>query len=116
MQKPKNQPDTLDTGTKQQNGSRKQKKTLIVLVTALKVLAVVFAIVFTYMIYVLIAFHRLGNAKLSVGGSASDTDAKEIYTVMSYNIGFGAYEADYSFFMDGGKRSWAWSEERLEKN
>ncbi len=113
MKKKQRQPDT---GSDQQNESRKSKKLFKILITALKVLAVVFAIIFTYMIYVLIAFHRLGNARLTVGGSASDPDAKEVYTVMSYNIGFGAYEADYSFFMDGGKRSWAWSEERLDKN
>ena len=38
------------------------------------------------------------------------------YTVLSYNIGFGAYEDDYGFFMDGGTESRAWSEERLTKN
>ena len=35
---------------------------------------------------------------------------------MSYNIGFGAYESDYGFFMDGGTQSWAWSKERLDAN
>ena len=32
---------------------------------------------------------------------------------MTYNIGFGAYRRDYSFFMDGGKSSWAKDEESL---
>ena len=31
-------------------------------------------------------------------------------------IGFGAYESDYGFFMDGGTESRAWSEERLTAN
>ena len=31
-------------------------------------------------------------------------------------MGFGAYSADYSFFMDGGTESRAWSEERLTAN
>ena len=38
------------------------------------------------------------------------------YHLLSYNIGFGAYEPDYGFFMDGGTESWAWSRERLTDN
>ena len=38
------------------------------------------------------------------------------YTVISYNIGFGAYEPDYGFFMDGGAESRAWSRERVTAN
>ena len=38
------------------------------------------------------------------------------YTVISYNIGFGAYEPDYGFFMDGGTESRAWSRERVTAN
>lgn len=40
----------------------------------------------------------------------------ETYKIVSYNIGFGAYESDYGFFMDGGTESRAWSEERLTAN
>jgi hypothetical protein len=36
--------------------------------------------------------------------------------IVSWNIGFGAYEDDYGFFMDGGTQSWAWSKERLDAN
>lgn len=35
------------------------------------------------------------------------------YFIMTYNIGFGAYHKDYSFFMDGGKQSWADDEESV---
>lgn len=38
------------------------------------------------------------------------------YTVTSYNIGFGAYSDDFSFFMDGGTDSVAFSEEEVLKN
>ena len=37
----------------------------------------------------------------------------ELYRVASYNIGFGAYSNDYSFFMDGGKESRARSPEAV---
>ena len=35
---------------------------------------------------------------------------------MTYNIGFGAYLPDYSFFMDGGKQVRAPSKAIVEKN
>ena len=38
------------------------------------------------------------------------------YKVLSWNIGFGAYEDDFGFFMDGGTESRAWSKERLLDN
>lgn len=39
---------------------------------------------------------------------------KEI-SILSWNIGFGAYIQDYGFFMDGGKESWARSKEKLDE-
>lgn len=36
-----------------------------------------------------------------------------IYSAVTYNIGFGAYTPDFSFFMDGGKSSWAKSKESV---
>ena len=82
------------------------------------VLAAVVLIAAGYFAYVFLAFHRIGDQPLSVGGAAgggalaTGTD----YRIVSYNIGFGAYEADYGFFMDGGTQSWAWSRERLDAN
>lgn len=38
------------------------------------------------------------------------------YKILSWNIGFGAYEDDFGFFMDGGAESRAWSKERLLEN
>lgn len=40
----------------------------------------------------------------------------ETHRIASYNIGFGAYSADYSFFMDGGKESRARSKEAVVEN
>ena len=85
--------------------------------TALCVLLAILLIVGGYVAYVFIDYHRIGDMALtpSDGGAASvRTDTP--YTVLSYNIGFGAYEDDYGFFMDGGTESRAWSEERLTKN
>ncbi len=90
--------------------------------TVLKVIGVILAlvllIVVVYVSYVLITFHRQGNVELAPEGEAT---AKAVqtgttYSFVSYNIGFGAYESDYGFFMDGGTESRAWSEERLDAN
>ncbi len=81
-------------------------------------LLVVVLVVGGYFGYVFISYHRLGNMELTVEGNCSREAAltQTPYTLVSYNIGFGAYESDYGFFMDGGKESRAWSEERLDAN
>lgn len=82
------------------------------------VLLAVILVVAAYAAYVFISYDRL---PLYMGllpennQSSSATTGKE-YKITSFNIGFGAYEPDYSFFMDGGTESWAFSKERLEKN
>lgn len=75
-------------------------------------------VVGAYVAYVFIDYHRIGDIELTPEGDAAATElaAGKRYTVLSYNIGFGAYEDDYGFFMDGGTESWAWSEERLTAN
>lgn len=85
------------------------------------VLCVVLALVLlvgAYAAYVFIDYHRLGDMALSAEGEASvaAVERGREYTVISYNIGFGAYEYDYGFFMDGGTESRAWSEGRLMVN
>ena len=42
------------------------------------------------------------------------TTEKE-YSALTYNIGFGAYTPDFSFFMDGGRSSWAKSKDSVLK-
>lgn len=90
--------------------------------TALKVIGIILlvlvVVVGAYVIYVVASYYRLeDNLSLSVSGkpgteAAADTE----YTITSYNIGFGAYSDDYSFFMDGGKYSRAFSEDAVHKN
>ncbi len=91
------------------------KKTLRITVI---VLAVLLLAAGGYVSYVLLSFHRLGDGALTVQGPAPAAlpETERAYTVVSYNIGFGAYEADFGFFMDGGKQSRAWSGERLDAN
>ena len=81
-------------------------------------LYVILAVILTaavYVAYVFLTFSRIeDNLVLEPEGSA-DTVASvgENYTIVTYNIGYGANMADYSFFMDGGKESRARSEESV---
>ena len=86
--------------------------------TVLCILLAFVLVVGAYVAYVFIDYHRIGDMELTPEGDAAMTKlaAGKSYTVLSYNIGFGAYEDDYGFFMDGGTESWAWSEERLTTN
>ena len=83
-------------------------------------LLVVLAAVLCYVGYVFGTYSRIeDNQELSVthGSSGVQTAEPETdYKILSWNIGFGAYEEDFGFFMDGGTESRAWSKERLEKN
>lgn len=88
----------------------------IVLCTLLALLLIVAA----YLVYVLVSYYRIGDQELSVINvntpEAQQMETDTPYHLVSWNIGFGAYEADYDFFMDGGTQSWAWSKERLTEN
>ena len=57
-----------------------------------------------YVGYVLISYKRIGDKTLSVDSHSSLEEVKvgETYKAMSYNIGFGAYSQDYTFFLDTG--------------
>lgn len=57
-----------------------------------------------YIIYVMATFDRIADdISLDVSGDSSLVINKDDeYTIMTYNVGFGAYGPDYSFFMDTG--------------
>ena len=92
---------------------KKWLKTLLCIVLALVVLAA------GYVAYVFIDYHRIGDMPLTPGNTETAIPSLRTgmpYTAVSYNIGFGAYEPDYGFFMDGGAESRAWSRERVTAN
>ena len=83
------------------------------------VILAIIVIAALYFGYVFISYHRLGdNIRLekSAALSSDEISTGTEYKIVSWNIGFGAYESDFGFFMDGGKQSWAWSKERLDAN
>ena len=93
------------------------KKCLKVLGMAALLLA---GVVAAYVIYLFATYHRIAdNLPLTVEQpTENETDMNALavgteYTALTYNIGFGAYTPDFSFFMDGGKSSWAKSKESV---
>lgn len=69
-----------------------------------------------YVAYVVLSYSRIeDNQTLTPSGTASEAavEVGKEYTIATQNIGFGAYVADFTFFMDGGKESWARSEESV---
>lgn len=84
-----------------------------------------------YVAYVFLSYSRIeDHQELTLQNAAAGAPyGAEIYgeveaavpvgtelTAVSYNIGFGAYSDDYTFFMDGGKESWAFSKEAVYEN
>lgn len=69
-----------------------------------------------YFAYIMLSYSRIDdNLAITPQGSAAKTTLKtgESYTIVTQNLGFGAYVQDYTFFMDGGKESWARSKESV---
>lgn len=100
---------------KKTKGMKKPLKIILI------VLAAILAIVLGYLAYVFISYDRIDdNVSLTadVEGAPPNEEVQvgTEYTIVTYNIGYGAYTSDYSFFMDGGKSSWAKSEEDLKTN
>lgn len=86
----------------------------------LSLLGIVVLALVCYVAYVFLSYYRLeDNLPLEVESTSGETQQAavgETYRLMSYNIGFGAYSDDYSFFMDGGEGSRARSEEAVYEN
>ncbi len=82
----------------------------------LAIFLVVVLLVVGYVSYVVFSYKRIkDNLELTVENGTyteSVTVGKE-YTIVTQNVGFGAYTQDFSFFMDGGKESWAKSKESV---
>jgi len=88
----------------------------------LGILALALAVIAGYVIYVFAAWYRVEDLQTldivstSEENRVSGPTAQTQYRIASYNIGFGAYSNDYTFFMDGGKESRARSGGAVREN
>lgn len=71
-----------------------------------------------YIGYLFASYHRLADdLPLKVThAKQSSLSTDHVYTAISYNIGYGSYPQSYSFFMDGGKYSRAYSAQAVDKS
>ena len=91
----------------------------IFLKVLLSIVLVVVIVVGGYFAYVFIDYSRLDdNLALTPEGKAKATTVTTgtNYTIVTQNLGFGAYSQDFTFFMDGGKESWGRSAEEVTAN
>ena len=78
-------------------------------ITAFVLLGLIAAVILAaaaYVLYVVIEYDRIeDNLVLSVENPIDGKylEIGESYTAVTYNIGFGAYSPDFSFFMDSGE-------------
>ncbi len=78
-------------------------------ITAIVLLSLIGAFVLAaagYVVYVVAEYDRIDDGEvLAVTGSAAGDKLQTgtTYSVLTYNIGFGAYTPDFSFFMDSGE-------------
>ena len=79
-------------------------------ITGITLLAAVFLVVLAgvgYVLYVVLEYDRIeDNLVLAVEGAEglpSALQKNKDYVAVTYNIGFGAYSPDFSFFMDSGE-------------
>lgn len=81
-------------------------------------LLAVLLVVAGYVGYLFVSYSRIeDNLALKVRDAAGDALAVgEAYTAVTWNVGFGAYSDDYSFFMDGGTQSRAYSKDAVLQN
>ena len=83
-----------------------------------RILLAILIVIVGYFAYLMLQYSRIeDNLALTVVQNASaEISADQEYTLVSWNLGFGAYSADFSFFMDGGKESRAYSKDAVNAN
>ncbi len=68
------------------------------------VIDLIIVIVGGYLLYIVASYSRIGNVSLDVTSNSTleSVNTSETYSITTYNIGFGAYSQNYTFFLDSG--------------
>lgn len=92
------------------------KKIKTMIIALLSVFLTLLLTVAGYLSYVLFTYSRIeDNEQLTplATGVGDTVIIGEEYSVITQNIGFGAYTPEFTFFMDGGEKSWGESAESV---
>lgn len=80
-----------------------KKATKIIIITCSIALGLPLLTGVGYLSYVVFSYKRIGSIQLDVNNKNEDKiDSTKSYSLTSYNIGFGAYSPEYTFFLDTG--------------
>ena len=85
----------------------------------LGIVGICILIVAIYVAYVFASYYRVEdktNLSIRQFSNNKQVEVNQAYRIASANLGFGAYSDDYSFFMDGGKYSRAFSKSAVKEN
>ena len=94
----------MKTDTEKRPWSTRKKAIVITAIALASVVGLLLLTVLSYLLYVVADYRRIpDDIALEVkSNQTSAATADGEYTVMTYNVGFGAYSPDYTFFMDTG--------------
>lgn len=80
-------------------------------------LIVLVGLLLAYLAYLSLTYYRQPNLKLTpYNQQDTQLTTNTPYRIATYNIGYASYNPEYSFFMDGGKYSVAFSQEDVLTN
>lgn len=76
----------------------------ITLITLAAVIGLIIVFAGGYVGYIFLSYSRLGDMPLEINSKSNleTVSVGEIYSCTTYNIGFGAYSQDFTFFLDTG--------------
>ncbi len=74
-------------------------------ISLLLVILLVLVVLLSYVAYLSVGYYRIkDNLEVAVNNNTEEVvELNKSYSISTYNIGFGAYSPDFSFFMDSGE-------------
>ncbi len=93
-----------NAGASVKTRSKAKRNVLIAVLSVCVAVMLVLWVVIGYLLYVVCGYYRLPDKMtLEVKNNfTASVDKDTEYKIMTYNVGFGAYGPDYTFFMDTG--------------
>ena len=82
-------------------------------------LIAVITVILIYVGYVYISYSRIADdfpLEVTQKAQVKQVEINKEYTITTFNIGYGSYTPEYTFFMDGGKQSKAASRKSVIEN
>ena len=95
-----------DVKGKLKKGTKMKKALKITGITLLTLLIALIVAALCYVLYVVIEYDRIEDnlqLEVSAGNVQESAQKGREYSIVTYNIGFGAYSPEYSFFLDSGE-------------